>query len=253
MRGVARWLVPAVLALGLGGCATPGALHFFSATPPAPSFIHDSGADAAAADFPSYVAPHETLVGFAYDPFTDHFFLRLAPGDYFRVVDRPGRRIKRGFFIPTLKTTGGADLAIRPRDGHVFAAHPSEAAVVEFTRYGELVRTLPLEGLQGPPAALAFDTDRDRLVVLGGRPAVVTIHDLAGHRLAILTPEREIAGECLAYDAEKHELYAALAREGPIGIFDETGRLIRTLPWPAPAPGKGPLFDVGPRSFLRLF
>ena len=50
-------------------------------------------------------------------------------------------------------------------------------------------------------------------------------------------------------------LYALLTRESAIGIFNEQGHLLRTLPLSAPGkPTPATAFlDVGPRSFLRLF
>ena len=76
-------LLPPALAtlLLLAGCATPGPLHRYSTSADSPAEIHDAGSDGTTASVPSFLAVGEHLVGFAYDPFTDHFFLRLAPGD----------------------------------------------------------------------------------------------------------------------------------------------------------------------------
>jgi hypothetical protein len=248
----------------LSGCATPGPLHLYVPSPTTPTVIRDVALDstsASPADIPSFLAADDTLIGFAYDPFTDHFFLRLAPGDRFRVVDRPARAIKREFTVASLATTAphrGGDLAIRPRDGHVFAAHPTQPAVVEFNRFGNFVRTLPLATLNAPPAALAFDPTRDRLLALsGGDLARITTHDLSGQRLSSVSLDRDVASAALAYDPEKREFYAPLLREPALGIFDESGHLVRTLPVPNPASTRSvpasAHFDLGPRSFLRLF
>jgi hypothetical protein len=248
----------------LSGCATPGPLHLYAPSPTSPTIIRDVALDAtstSAADIPSFLAADDTLIGFAYDPFTDHFFLRLAPGDRFLVVDRPARAIKREFTVASLVTTAphrGGDLAIRPRNGHVFAAHPTQPAVVEFNRFGTFVRTLPLATLHAPPAALAFDPLRDRLLALsGGDLARVTTHDLSGQRLSSVALNRDVALAALAYEPERRELYAPLLREHALGIFDESGHLVRTLPSPnptaTPASPTSLHFDLGPRSFLRLF
>src|SRR5476649_2756664 len=85
-------------AFGGAGCATPGALHVYSLASAAHETVHDTGPEGAT-DVPSFIAPDEILTGLAYDPFTDHFFLRLAPGNHFRVVDRPARTIKREFKV----------------------------------------------------------------------------------------------------------------------------------------------------------
>ena len=238
------------------GCATPGPLHIYTAAPTPSAPLRDLDRDTAAlGEIPSFVAADETLLGFAYDPFTDHFFLRLAPGDRFRVVDRPARAIKRDFTVPSLalaSPVAGGDLAIRPADGHVFAAHPTQPAVVEFNRFGQLIRTLPLATLTAPPSALAFDTARNRLLALsGGDLPRITVHDLSGQRLSSFALDRDVTLAALAYDSEKREFYAPLAREPAVGIFNEQGHHLRTLPLAPAAPS--PFLDVGPRSFLRLF
>ena len=199
-------LLPPALAtlLLLAGCATPGPLHRYSTSADSPAEIHDAGSDGTRASVPSFLAVGERLVGFAYDPFTDHFFLRLAPGDLIRVVDRPARAIKREFTV----------------------------------------------------AALAYDTVRDRLLALsGGDLARVSSHDLQGQRLTAVALDRDVALTTLAYASDQHEFYALLTRESAIGIFNEQGHLLRTLPHSAPAkPTSAARFlDVGPRSFLRLF
>lgn len=240
------------LAFGAGGCATPGPLHLYTAVAPTPTVVQDAGGDASTAEVPSFLEKGDTLVGFAYDPFTDHFFLRLGPGDRFRVVDRPARAIKREFTVAALAATRRGDLAIRPPDGHVFAPHPTDAAVIEFNRFGEFIRTLPLATLKIPPSALAFDTARDHLVALsGGDLSRVTTHNLSGQLITSVALDRDVSLTALAYDPEKRELYAPLAREAALGVFDEQGHLVRTIPLRSdPA---ATFFDVGPRSFLRLF
>jgi hypothetical protein len=246
-RPLALAVVLNALALLGGGCATPGALHIYSLPSAAHESVHDTGPEGAV-DVPSFLAADETLTALAYDPFTDHFFLRLAPGNRIRVVDRPARAIKREFKLAALPATGGGDLAIRPRDGHVFALVPTEAAIVEFTRYGEFVRRFALAGLAARAAGLAYDQARDQLFVLGGRaPAVITTHALDGRQLASVALDQPITPSTLAYDADKKEFYAPLDRADRIGVFGEDGHLRRTLP------ERAIFVDVGPRSFLRMF
>lgn len=236
------------VAFGLSGCATPGPLHLYTLAPGSPATIRDVTATAAVT-LPSFLKPDETLVGFAYDPFTDHFFLRLAPGNEIRVVDRPARAVKRAFTVASLPTPSSGDLAIRPRDGHVFVAHPTEPAVIEFNRFGETIRTTKLASIRTPPRGLAYDSALDRLFTLhGGDLAYLTTHDLAGQRLASVSLDREVALSALGYDPTLREFYLLLTREPAVGIFSESGHLLRTLPLTDAA-----FFDVGPRSFLRLF
>ena len=228
-------------------CTSPGTLHVYSLAAGSPTTLRDTGADTSS-EVPSFIAPNESLTGFAYDPFTDHFFLRLAPGNVIRVVDRPARAIKRKFRVGELSAGGGGNLTIRPRDGHVFALEPAARDVVEFTRFGEFVRRIKPEGLMAEPAGIAYDAARDRLFLLtGGRPAQITTHSLDGGLRATVEPDREIAPGSLAYDSDKKEFYAPLAKDAAIGVFGEDGRLhgmIHVLVT---------FVAVGPRSFLRMF
>ena len=236
----------AVVMFGAGGCATPGALHLYTIATAQTAVVRDTRGGAAADDAHDFLASGETLTGFAYDPFTDHFFLRLAPGDRVRVLDRPNRWIKREFIGEQLPAAGGGDLAVRPRDGHIFFVHPTEPALLELTRLGKFVRTLPLAPPSAVPTGVAYDAAHDRLLVLEGPRTIVT-RDLDGRALGRVALDRAV-GRSLAFDAETREFYASLAGEpAQVGVFDEQGRLVRTLPFAAS------FIDLGPRSFLRLF
>jgi hypothetical protein len=234
-------------ALALGGCATPGPLHVYLSEAPNPAVVVDLGG-AQPVDVPSYLEPEDKLTGMAYDPFTDHLFLRLAPGNKIRVVDRPARAVKREFTIEGLATAdgGGGDLAVRPRDGHIFLLEPG-ATVAETTRLGKLVRIFSLVEAKGPLGGIAVDAAANRLAVLHADGRKITFHGLDGQRMGELTLERRV-GPSLAIDGEHHELYAPL-REGKRGVavFDFNGKLVRTLPT------AGAFVDVGPRSLVRVF
>jgi len=79
----------------------------------------------------------------------------------------------------------------------------------------------------------------------------VSTHELDGRQVSAVALDRDVTLTALAYDAEKRELYAPLAREAALGVFDEAGHLVRTLPLPA---GETLRFvDVGPRSLIRVF
>lgn len=242
----------ALLALAalLGGCATPGVLHVYAVEPPAAANIRDTG-QPATSDVPSFLESDEQLTGFAYDPFTDHFFLRLAPGNQIRVVDRPARAIKREFTVEGL--TGAGDLAIRPRDGHVFFLQAGKASVLETTRLGKPVREIGLTGISDASAAqgIAYDAGANRLLLLHRDGRTISFHDMDGGQHGGLTLEREAAAS-LAFAAESQEIYAPLAgvtgASGSIGVFTVDGRLVRTI-----EAGRGACVDVGPRSFVRVF
>ena len=235
--------------LALAGCATPGPLHLYSLPTASANAIADTGADHTA-DTPSFLAPGEIVTGFAYDPFTDHFFLRLAPGDRIRVVDRPARAVKREFTVAELLTHGDpGDLAVRPRDGHLFAAHPAEPALIELTRFGQIVRIIPLAGSGSPPLAVAYDSQGSRLLTLRIKQRAVWLstHELDGRLVGEVALSEPASPHSLGFDANKRELYVPLATGQAIGVFGENGQLLRTLALPAT------FVDVGPRSFLRMF
>ncbi|HEY0944635.1 MAG TPA: hypothetical protein VGD81_05185 [Opitutaceae bacterium] len=256
------WLAFAAvgLALGLGGCATPGPAHLYVAPAQRPAVIVDVALEGGGVgagvrvDVPSYVRPGERLVGLAYDPFTDHLFLRLAPGNRIRVVDRPARRIKRQFAAEGVSAAGDGDLAIRSRDRHLFLGHPTDAAVIETTLSGKFVRTIALEAGGPPPAGVAYDQARDELLVLGGGDlAHVRRFDLEGRRLGGVALDRDVELTALAFDSAAREFYAPLRGGRAIGVFSETGQLQREVPLAEIAPAGVRGLDVGQRSALRLF
>ncbi|MDF3059067.1 MAG: hypothetical protein K0R17_3282 [Rariglobus sp.] len=250
LRRPRAWALLACLALGLAGCSTPGPTHAYLASR-AEDPIIDLLPGTPDADIPTHLIPVNELYGIAYDPFTDHLFLRIFPGDFIRVIDRPARKIKRGILIKDLPP-GRGDLAIRSSDRHLFFAHPSLPAVLETSLYGEAVRTVTLEGLQGPPAGVAYDQTNDRLLILEGRsPSHVVICDLDGKRLKNIPLNRAVRLVCLAYDSVAGEFYVPLLDQPAIGVFDANGHLLRTLA--TPDAGVHDFVDVGQRSLLRLF
>ena len=201
---------------------------------------------------PTYLNAANTLYGIAYDPFTDHLFLRTFPGNYIRVIDRPAGKIKRNFTVEGLPA-GHGDLAIRSSDRHLFFSHPTLPAVVESTLYGRFVRTHTLETLSAPPAGVAYDQKHDHLFILvGGQPAQVVTYDLTGKPIGRVTLDRNVRLISLAYDSVADEFHLRLRDEDSIGVFDQHGRWLRSLALP-PAETNSEFIDVGARSFLRLF
>lgn len=238
-------LRPALVLLAAGllvGCATPGPLHVYSlARDRDEKMIADRGGENAA-DTPSYLEKDDRLTGFAYDPFTDHFFLRLAPGNKIRVVDRPARKIKREYEVEGLAS--GGDLALIPRTGHLFFL--DGARVVKTSRMGKVIETLTLEGV-GSALGLAADMERNQLLALHADGRTLSVHDLRGRKAGAVTLAKPVRGS-LAFDPERRELYAPLqGQPGTVGIFGADGKLLREMPLTAA------FIDLGPRSFLRLF
>jgi hypothetical protein len=237
----------ALAGLALPGCATRGALHVYAVSAGPAQPILDAGPPGSQ-EVPSFLEPDDTLTGFAYDPFTDHFFLRLAPGNRIRVVDRPARAIKREFTVDGAPPAAG-DLAVRPRDGHLYLLGARTGEIIECTRLGKLVGTFSLDQISGHPIGLALDATNDHLLALGPDGRRVTVHDRRGRFLREFRLQSQ-AGPALAFDADRGECLAPLAgRKGEIGVFDAAGRLTRTQV----LPGATPLVDAGPRSFLRVF
>ncbi len=237
-------------ALGMGGCATPGPNHtYVAATDSAP--ILDLTTGASMTEVPSHLLTSDDIYGIAYDPFTDHLFVRIAPGNCIRVIDRPARAIKRDFKVEDLPD-GPGDLAIRSSDRHLFFIHPIEPVLVESTLFGKHVRDILLETLQGPPAGIAYDQKRDQFLILtGGDLAQVITFSLNGKRLNAVGLDCNVLLTALAFDSVARELYVPLHDESAIGVFDLKGHLLRTLPIPA-TQGRDHV-DVGPRSLFRLF
>ncbi len=242
------------LALGLGGCSTPGQAHAYLYSPAAgETTVRDvdplTGAELA--QIPAFVQEGEQVLGLAYDPYTDHLFLRIFPGNFIRVVDRPAAGVKRVFKAPNLPL-GGHDLTIRPRDRHLFFSDPTGPALIETDLYGELEGYIPLAGLAEPVRGVAYDVAKDEFVVLPEAIAHRVLRfSVKGEACGEIALEQAVQGNSLAYDAVDRCCYASLADGSAIGVFDAQGRLLRTLP--RPAADREVFLDIGPRSLLRLF
>ncbi len=250
---VARLAALAALAgsaLAFAGCSTPGPTHVYLASL-AEHPIIDRGPGLPDVEISTHLIAVNDLYGMAYDPFTDHLFLRIFPGNYVHVVDRPARAPKRAFAVPDLPE-GPGDLAIRSSDRNLFFAHPTLPALLETTLYGRTVRTVTLEHLAGPPAGVAYDQIKNRLLILPSHAAQrITLHDLAGQHIGEVILDHAVRPVSLAYDSNAAEFYAPLRDRPAVGVFDSNGRLQRTLPHPDGRPHD--FIDVGPRSLIRMF
>lgn len=250
-RDTIRKLGTALGIVLLSGCATTGPNHVYAAATVEPGIVRDLGPEARW-DLPSFIAPGEKLTGLAYDPFTDHIFLRLSPGNRIRVIDRPARKVKREFVINELPASGGGDLAVRPRDGHIFFTHPATPVLIETNRLGAFVRQIHLARLEKPPVGVAYDSARNRLLVLyDSHYPVLGFHDLAGNLLHSVSLDYEGARGALAYDSANGEIYAPGCLEAVITVFNEEGKVLRQLPTPDGELAE--FIDAGPRSFVRIF
>lgn len=234
----------------LAGCATPGPNRGYYLSSENTFYVMQFDPTDPAAPVTrqaSYLRLLDVPFGMAYDPFTDHFFIRLNPGNRLHVVDRPDRSIKRVFKLNGFDMPAGAgDLAIRSRDRHLFLINPAAAELVEFDLNGGYERTVSLDR---PAKGVAYDQAHNRLLTLHG-PEVV-VRGLDGGVLSTVTLARPVKAGGLAFDPAAREYFVPLAGADELGVFAEDGALLRTLPLP---PESGWLsFDVGPRSLLRLF
>lgn len=240
--------------LGLTGCSTPGVAHAYLYSPAAgETTVRDidplTGAELA--QIPAFANESEQVLGLAYDPYTDHLYLRIFPGNVVRVVDRPANRVKRVTVAPSLPL-GGHDLAIRSRDRHLFFTDPNSPALIETELYGELENYIRLHGLDAPVWGVAYDAVADELLILPDQTSDrVLRYNLTGHPVGELPLEHAVQGASLAYDSVDRLYYASLADGSAIGVFDLKGRLLRRLP--RPAAEREVFIDIGPRSLLRLF
>lgn len=238
------------LALGfalVSGCATTGPNYLYSTVEADPA-VHALGPREE--KISGAVAPGERVLGQAYDFNTDHLFLRVAPAQAIRVIERPSGKILREMPLPAeLRTEASADLAIRSGDRHLFAVHPDGRSVMELTLFGEVVRRIELPGLGVPIGGLAFDQRRPRLLVLTDNAVVA--FDLNGREQGRVTLHAPVNAVSLGYDSDAAHFFVPLANRSAVGEFDSAGNLIATLQV-TPA-GSVTTLDAGPRSLVRIF
>jgi len=263
-------LLAAMTALGLAGCATGGPNHVYVTTE-GNAAIRDLGP--AGTDLARVVAPGERVLGLAYDFNTDHLFLRIAPAQVIRVIERPSGKVLREMPLsldnsPTDEVVGtntglaaasngagsphSADLAIRSRDRHLFAVHPDGRSIVELTLFGQFVRRLELIGLDGRIGGLAFDQRNDGLLVLtAGQPARIGAVGGEGQVTPFATLSAPVSPVSLGYDSDAGHCFVPLAGGTELGEFDASGALVNKIPLGSGTPITA--IDAGPRSFVRVF
>jgi len=262
-KGPSRAFKRALAALSLlacllsSACRTPGETHLYTLSGSNHTGLRvpdvsdlDPVSGATLATVPTHTSAGEKIVGLAYDPFTDHLFLRLSPGNSVRVIDRPAGAVKREFLAPRLPL-GGDDLAISGRNRHLFFTDSTGPALFETFPSGALRRRILLEGLDAPVRGVACDARGGGFLILpvevGDR---VRRFDSEGRAKGEITLAQSVRGRSLAFDSVQRKIFAVLADSPRIGVFSETGNLLRTLPAPD---GDEVLLDLGPRSLIRLF
>jgi hypothetical protein len=234
-----------IVGLFVAGCATSGPNHLY-ATAAADGTVHDLGPGPK--NLPQLVAPGERVLGLAYDFNTDHLFLRIAPSQVIRVVERPSGKILREMPLPPeLRTENSADLAIRAGDRHLFAAHPDDRSVVELTLLGVPVRRIALAGFTAGIGGLAYDQKNDRLLLVThtGRIGSVGPGGNVNYWMTLPATARPVS---LAYDSEAQHFFVPLVDGNSVGEFDVAGKQVGTR-----ATGPVTALDAGPRSFVRVF
>jgi hypothetical protein len=249
-RETTRKLATGLVLVLVSGCATSGPNHAYLTTA-ASLALQDLGPPPAA--IPGVLQPGEQALGLAYDfkhrpPLRARRPRRKSSAS----SSAPSGKILREMPLPAeLHATGSADLAIRSRDRHLFAAHPDGRSVVELTLFGEFVRRIELAGFEGTFGGLAFDQKHDRLLVLGVAPGRVQVGVVAAtgsvtYYAALAAAVNPVS---LGYDSETGHCFVPLADGVSLGEFDAAGRLVATHP----AAGPITAIDAGPRSFLRVF
>jgi len=252
-RKLAETTLPALL-LGLmlsAGCATRGPNHVYLTTAASPA-VHDLGP--ASARIADAVKPGEQALGLAYDFNTDHLFVRIAPAQVIRVIERPSGKIIREMPLPEeAHIRSPADLAIRSSDRHLFVLNLDRHSATELTLFGAFVRRIDLSAFGGAISGLAYDQKNDRLLVLPIRsPARVGSVGADGNVTYYVTLAAAVRPVSLGYDSDAQRYFVPLADGVSLGEFDAAGNLVGTQ---QPSPGAGPItaIDAGPRSLVRVF
>jgi uncharacterized protein YjiK len=234
----------------LTGCATRGPNHVYLTTAASPE-VHDLGP--ASANIADAVKPGEQALGLAYDFNTDHLFVRIAPAQVIRVIERPSGKILREMPLPEESHIHSpADLAIRSSDRHLFVLNLDRHSATELTLFGAFVRRIDLSAFGGAISGLAYDQKNDRLLVLPIRsPARVGSVDADGNVTYYVTLAAAVSAITLGYDSDAQHYFVPLADGVSLGEFDAAGNLVTTHP----AAGAGPItaIDAGPRSLVRVF
>lgn len=246
-------LLLAGLALALGACSTPGPGHAYLHSPALGPTIRDidplTGREQAAV--PAFLDLGDRVLALAYDHQTDHLFLRLHPGNYIRVVDRPARAIKRDFHVLELPP-GGHDIALRARDRNFFFTMGDSPALLHTDFDGNPRGVIKLEGLTAPAWGVAHDPATNELLILANQTSDrVHRFSISGQALRETVLALPVQGNSLAYDGETRTYLASLADGSAIGVFDHDGRLLRRLP--RPAAEREAFIAVGIRSLVRMF
>lgn len=202
---------------------------------------------------PSHLTPADRAVGLAYDRNTDHLFVRIAPGDRIRVIERPSGRQ-----FALIRLEGGApaglaaDLAIRADDRHLFFLSESGGAIIETRLDGRAVRTDALPGDMSPAAGIAIDQRNNGILLLLRSPrGPVVVLNRERQEVSRFALRAEIAPTALAHDEATGHVYAPLRPGNAIGEFDRSGTLVREFS----TAGSAPMIfvDAGQRAFVRLF
>jgi hypothetical protein len=234
------WLI-----LAAGGCATRGPNHVYFTTDASPA-VHDLGPPRAA--LTGIVAAGERVLGLAYDYNTDHLFVRIAPAQVIRVIERPSGKVLRELPLPPpLQTPASADLAVRSSDRHLFAVHPDGRSVVELAESGAFVRHLEFAGLAETITGLACDQRQGRLLLLTG--GTVRSFAFDGRELGSVPLQGDVSPVSLGYDSDARHYFVPLADGRTLGEFDAGGSLVARHP----VGGAITAIDAGPRSFVRVF
>ena len=253
----ARLVFAGGLAAALAGCATSGPNHLYIANgggEPIRDVAHDGSAPTEVA---SRTTTRETVLGLAYDFYTDELFVRLAPGNLVRVLDRPSQRHLRDMTLPELPARTAnpvsADLTIRSRNRHLFLVDADGVSIVEYSLFGEFVRRLAPVAGETPVGGLAFDQTRDRLLILlGGEKPYIAICTLDGREESRCLLKEAVLPLSLAFDSTAQHFFVPLPGGKVVGVFDLAGNRLSSIA-ATDSTGDVSALAAGERSLVRVF
>lgn len=238
--------------LWISGCATRGPTHLYVAAGGAHP-IEDRALESADSDqLAGFLEPTDQVIGLGYEFNTDYVWLRLAPGNRLITIKRGIGELWYDYTLPDdflMAENRSGDLAVRSFNRMVYAAMPTAGEIGKIERYGKVNRTIRPGDETRTVGGLAWDQQRDRLLVLYVEGAEVVAYANEIEPVERLKFEVGVRPTTLAYDSNRQRYYVPLAEVGWLGEFDAEGRLLDRLPFPHAEAS----IDAGQRSAVRLF
>ena len=170
-----------------------------------------------------------TIVGLAYEPKKDTYFLRIAPGAKVAVVKRLSGAVVKTFALQKMPGKCGkgrkihCGLTLRHRDGHLFADHPNGRYIMVYDQNGNLLDIIKLHKPKGPINAVAYHQKKDLLFLLNKNINRVTIVNLFGHDLHSFNVPAALQNQAMALDSSKSFVFIPAIPSNTFHVFDTNG------------------------------